>query len=163
MTTAKSKIPPGKVKHAAGVRSAGKSIEKAGFQKWRAALVKSNASARIKLVRTGVNADVLVSASEYFAMPRAQFVKILGMSSATAERKIKTGQLLGPTESERLERLALIEDLAEKVFGTAPLAREWLTRKNAALGESPITLLDTETGAGEVRKVLNSIAYGGTV
>jgi len=163
MTTAKSKIAPGKVKHAAGVRSAGKPIEKTGFQKWSAALVKSNAGARIKLVRTGVNADVLVSASEYFAMPRAQFVKILGMSSATAERKIKTGQLLGQAESERLERLALIEDLAEKVFGAASLAKEWLTRKNAALGESPITLLDTETGAGEVRKVLNSIAYGGIV
>src|SRR4030065_841487 len=126
MTTAKRKIAPEKVKHGAGVRS----IEKAGFQKWSAALVKSNAGARIKLVRTGVNADILVSASEYFAMPRAQFVKILGMSSATAERKINAGQLLGQAESERLERLALIEDLAEKVFGAASLAREWLTRKN---------------------------------
>ncbi len=163
MTTAKRKIAPEKVKHGAGVQSTGRSIEKGGFQKWSTALVKSNAGARIKLVRTGVNANVLVSASEHFAMPRAQFVKILGMSSATAERKIKTGQLLGQAESERLERLALIEDLAEKVFGAASLAREWLTRKNAALGESPITLLDTETGAGEVRKVLNSIAYGGTV
>ena len=71
-------------------------------------------------------------------MPRAQFVKILGMSSATAERKIKTGQLLGQAESERLERLALIEDLAEKVFGAAPLAREWLTQKNTALAKAQI-------------------------
>jgi putative toxin-antitoxin system antitoxin component (TIGR02293 family) len=140
-----------------------KLVKNVGFQQWRSALVKSNAGARIKLVRAGVNASVLISASEYFAMPRAQFVKILGMSSATAERKIKSGSLLGQAESERLERLALIEDVAEKVLGTALLAREWLTRKNAALGESPITMLDTETGAGEVRKVLYSIAYGGVV
>lgn len=161
MSTAKSRAATTKPKHATGMRGAGKPVEQTGFQKWSAAVVKANAGARIRLVRTGVNADVLVSASEYFAMPRAQFVKMLGMSSATAERKIKNHQLLGPAESERLERLALIEDLAEKVFGAAPLAREWLTQKNAALGESPITLLDTETGAGEVRKVLNAIAYGG--
>ena len=161
MTT--TRAVPKSVKRTVSEQSASKPIKTVGFQQWRSSLVKSNAGARIKLVRAGVNANVLVSASEYFAMPRAQFVKILGMSSATAERKIKSGSLLGQAESERLERLALVEDVAEKVFGTALLAKEWLTRKNAALGESPITMLDTETGAGEVRKVLYSIAYGGVV
>jgi putative toxin-antitoxin system antitoxin component (TIGR02293 family) len=105
----------------------------------------------------------LVFASEYFDMPRAQFVKIMGMSPATAERKIKSRSLLGPIESERLERLAIIEDQAENVFGDAVKAKNWLMRKNLALGDTPLSMLDTETGAGEVRKVLASIAYGGTV
>ena len=154
---------PKSEKRAVSEQGASKPVKTVGFQKWRSALAKSNAGARIKLVRAGVDANVLVSASEYFAMPRTQFVKILGMSSATAERKIKNGGLLGQAESERLVRLARVEDAAKKVFGNALLAKKWLTRKNAALGESPITMLDTETGAGEVRKVLCSIACGGVV
>ena len=133
------------------------------FQKWRTSVAQANAGARIKLIRTGVQANVLVFASEYFDMPRAQFVKIMGMSPATAERKIKSGSLLGPIESERLERLAIIENQAEKVFGDAGKAKNWLMQKNLALGDTPLSMLDTETGAGEVRKVLGSIAYGGVV
>lgn len=135
----------------------------AKFQKWRTSVAQSNAGARIRLIRTGVQANVLVFASEYFDMPRAQFVKIMGMSPATAERKIKSRSLLGPIESERLERLAIIENQAEKVFGDAGKAKNWLTQKNLALGDTPLSMLDTETGAGEVRKVLGSIAYGGVV
>ncbi len=135
----------------------------AKFQKWRTSVAQSNAGARIKLIRTGVPANVLVFASEYFDMPRAQFVKIMGMSPATAERKIKSRSLLGPIESERLERLAIIENQAEQVFGDAGKAKNWLTQKNLALGDTPISMLDTETGAREVRKVLGSIAYGGIV
>jgi putative toxin-antitoxin system antitoxin component (TIGR02293 family) len=133
------------------------------FKKWRTSVASSNAGARIKLIRTGVKANVLVIASEYFEMPRAKFVKIMGMSPATAERKIKNRSLLGPIESERLERLAIIEDQAEKVFGDGEKAKAWLTRTNLALGDTPLSMLDTETGAGEVRKVLASIAYGGAV
>jgi uncharacterized protein (DUF2384 family) len=32
---------------------------------------------------------------------------------------------------------------------------------NLALGESPLSLLDTDAGADEVRKILAAIAYGG--
>ena len=135
----------------------------AKFQKWRTSVAQSNAGARIKLIRTGVQANVLVFASEYFDMPRAQFVKIMGMSPATAERKIKSRSLLGPIESERLERLAIIENQAEQVFGDAEKAKNWLTQKNLALGDTPLSMLDTETGAREVRKALGAIAYGGTV
>ena len=135
----------------------------AKFQKWRTSVAQSNAGARIKLVRAGMPANVLVFTSEYFDMPRAQFVKIMGMSPATAERKIKNRSLLGPIESERLERLAIIESQAEKVFGDAGKAKNWLTQKNLTLGDTPLSMLDTETGAGEVRKVLGAIAYGGVV
>ena len=135
----------------------------AKFQKWRTSVAQSNAGARIKLVRAGMPANVLVFASEYFDMPRAQFVKLMGMSPATAERKIKSRSLLGPIESERLERLAIIENQAEQVFGDAEKAKNWLTQKNLALGDTPLSMLDTETGAREVRRVLGAIAYGGIV
>ncbi|MDO8413933.1 MAG: DUF2384 domain-containing protein [Gallionellaceae bacterium] len=135
----------------------------AKFQKWRTSVAQSNAGTRIKLIRAGIPANVLVFASEYFEMPRAQFVKIMGMSPATAERKIKSRSLLGPIESERLERLAIIENQAEQVFGDAGKAKNWLTQKNLALGDTPLSMLDTETGAREVTKILGSIAYGGAV
>jgi len=138
-------------------------IRKSNFQTWRTTVAQSNAGTRIELIRRGVDADVLVFASEYFNMPRAQFVRFLGMSPATAERKIKSRSLLGPLESERLERLALIEDAAEKIFGDSDMARKWMMQTNHALGDTPLSMLDTESGAGEVRKVLSSIAYGGVV
>jgi putative toxin-antitoxin system antitoxin component (TIGR02293 family) len=103
----------------------------------------------------------MVSASEHFGVPRSLFAKMLGISSATAERKIKSNSLLGQIETERLERIALIENEAEKVFGASNMALAWLTKNNAAFGVPPLEMLDTETGAGEVRKVLSAIAYGG--
>ncbi|HXU94332.1 MAG TPA: antitoxin Xre/MbcA/ParS toxin-binding domain-containing protein [Gallionella sp.] len=134
-----------------------------GFGQWKVALVKANPGARIKIVRAGVSPVILVTASEHFGMSRNVFAKLIGISPATAERKIKSGSLLGQTETERLERIALIENEAEKVFGAPDMARDWLTAKNAALGDAPLSMLDTETGAGEVRKVLSAIAYGGAV
>lgn len=134
-----------------------------GFVQWKTKLARANPGARIKIVRTGVLPTVLVSACEHFGMSRNLFAKLLGISPATAERKIKAGSLLGQIETERLERIALIENEAEKVFGESGMARDWLMKNNAALGSSPLYMLDTETGAGEVRKVLSAIAYGGAV
>lgn len=131
------------------------------FNQWKVALTNANPSTRIQIVRTGVASVVMVSASEHFGVPRSLFAKMLGISSATAERKIKSGSLLGQIETERLERIALIENEAVKVFGTSDMALTWLTKNNAAFGVTPLEMLDTETGAGEVRKVLSAIAYGG--
>lgn len=133
------------------------------FTRWSGNVARSDAGERIKIIRNGVDATILVSASEHFNMPRAVMAQFLGISPATAERKIKSRGLLGQAESERLERLALIENEAAGVFGNADNARAWLTRKNHALGASPLSLLDTDVGAGEVRKVLAAIAYGGVV
>lgn len=134
-----------------------------GFGKWKSDLANANAGTLIKIVRAGVKPSVFVAASLHFGMPRTNFAKLIGMSPATAERKIKTGSPLGQSETERLSRIALIENEAEKVFGTSDMARDWLTKMNASLGDTPLSMLDTESGAGEVRKILSAIAYGGAV
>ena len=131
------------------------------FHEWQAVFVKLAPTSRIESIRTGLEAKLLVGASEYFEMPRIRFGQLLGMSASTMERKIKEHALLGSAESEKLARLALIEVEAEKVFGKKTVAREWLLSKNTALGDSPMSLLDTELGSIEVRKMLNAIAYGG--
>lgn len=49
------------------------------------------------------------------------------------------------------------------MLGASDMARDWLTKSNAALGATPLSMLDTEAGAGALRKVLGSIASGGAV
>lgn len=133
------------------------------FSQWSKKILKSNAGTRIRLIRAGISVALLSKVSQYYGMPRAKLAKIIGLSSATADRKIKAGDKLGPSGSERLTHIALIEAEAEQVFGSAELARRWMLSSNLALGESPLFLLDTDTGAAEVRRILSAIAYGGTV
>ncbi len=65
--------------------------------------------------------------------------------------------------ASKKERVLAITAEAENVFGDAAKAKRWLNQKNLALDNTPLTLLATEAGTNEVRKVLNAIAYGGVV
>lgn len=60
-------------------------------------------------------------------------------------------------------RIALIKAEAERVFISPDLTKRWMLDPSLVLGESPLSILDTETGADEVRKVLAAMAYGGVV
>lgn len=56
-----------------------------------------------------------------------------------------------------------IEQLAAEVFGSAEMAKQWLSAPNLVLGASPASMLNTEAGRNEVRKVLMAVAAGGVV
>ena len=58
---------------------------------------------------------------------------------------------------------ALVFAEAEKVFGSAEKAEKWLHQEQLALGAAPLSLLDSEAGIAEVRKILAAIATGGVV
>lgn len=131
------------------------------FSRWGATVRKMPPTKRIEMIRDGVKVTLLVGAGEYYGLSQSKLSKLLGVSDATIARKIKSGGKLGPMESERLARIALIESEAEEVFGSADLARRWMLEPNVALGEAPLSFLDTDTGADEVRKILAAIAYGG--
>jgi putative toxin-antitoxin system antitoxin component (TIGR02293 family) len=63
--------------------------------------------------------------------------------------------------SDRLLRYPCIAARAEEVFEDPQVARNWLKRPNRALvGEIPLELLDTETGAQQVDGILTRIEYG---
>lgn len=131
------------------------------FSEWGDTVRKMHPAKRIKMIRSGVKVTLLVGVSQYYGISQAKLSKLLGISDATITRKIKSGGNLGPMESERLARIAMIETEAEEVFTSPDLAKRWMLEPNLALGEAPLSLLDTDTGADEVRKVLTSIAYGG--
>ena len=131
------------------------------FSKWGETVRNMPPAQRIEMIRDGVKVGLLVGAGQYYGLSQARLSKLLGISDATITRKIKSGGKLGPMESERLARIALIEAEADAVFGAPDLAKRWMLEPNLALGEAPLSLLDTDTGADEVRKVLAAIAYGG--
>ena len=133
------------------------------FSTWRKSVRKMPPAKKIEMIRRGVEVTLLVGAGQYYGLSQSRLSKLLGVSEATVTRKIKAGGKLSPQESERLARVAIIEAEAEDVFDSDALAKRWMLEPNLALGEAPLSLLDTDTGADEVRKVLASIAYGGVV
>jgi putative toxin-antitoxin system antitoxin component (TIGR02293 family) len=136
-------------------------ISDESFINWGRAITKMNPLERIKMIRDGIAVGRLVEATKYYGISQMELAKILGVSNATITRKIKSASNLGPIESERLARIALIETEAEEVFSTPDQAKRWMLEPNLALGESPFSLLDTDSGAHEVKKLLSAIAYGG--
>jgi putative toxin-antitoxin system antitoxin component (TIGR02293 family) len=87
-------------------------------------------------------------------------LKVIGMSSRTFLRRKKDKQPLDPITSDRLYRLAKIEAEAIETFGDEATAIDWLKSPNRALGDKPLSLLDTEAGADQVLRVLGRIEHG---
>ena len=131
------------------------------FSAWGAVVRKMPPAKKIAMIREGVDVALLIGAGQYYGIPQTRLSRLIGVSDATVARKIKAGGRLSPQESERLARIAAVEAEAEDVFDSQDLARRWMLEPNLALGEAPLSLLDTDAGAEEVRKVLASIACGG--
>ncbi|MBV6448363.1 MAG: hypothetical protein FCKEOINB_02017 [Nitrosomonas sp.] len=137
-----------------------KSPQQYSFSKWGNVVRKMSPAKRIEMIRNGVKVSLLVDAGQYYGLSQKKLAKLLGISNATITRKLNSQEKLGPIESERLARIALIETEAEEVFTSPELAKQWMLEPNLVLGESPLSLLDTDTGADEVRKILAAIADG---
>ncbi len=116
---------------------------------------------KIAMIREGVDVALLIGAGQYYGIAQSRLSRLIGVSDVTVTRQIKTGGRLSPQESRRPARIAAVEVEAEDVFDSPDLARRWMLEPNLALGEPPLSLLDTDAGADEVKKALASIAYGG--
>jgi len=76
-----------------------------------------------------------------------------------ARRRIE--KKLASDESDRLYRLARIAAHAARLLGTDDQAAAWLRRPNRSLGgESPLEVLDTDSGAREVEDALGRLEHG---
>lgn len=65
--------------------------------------------------------------------------------------------------SPSLQRIAEVRILAIETFGSKTMADAWLNRENFALGATPISLIESDTGFLEVKRVLGAICYGGVI
>lgn len=67
------------------------------------------------------------------------------------------------TKSDLQLRIDELEALAIETFGSKAMAVKWLHRENFALGATPISMAETDSGLMEVKKILSAISYGGVV
>lgn len=117
---------------------------------------------KIDVIREGVVARVVDDMAEYLAVPKSVIFGVLHTPESTAHKLIKDNRKLDSAASERVVRVADITRMAEETFGGRDAATQWLKSANLALGgATPLSMLDTEPGAGEVRRILLSINYGG--
>lgn len=119
---------------------------------------------KVGVIRRGVRARVVDDMVGYLEVPKSLIFGVLHTPESTAHRLIKENRPLDSAASERVFRVAEVTRLAEATFGGREAATRWLKTPNLALRrEMPLSLLDTELGANEVRKVLAAIDYGGTL
>jgi len=120
-----------------------------------------DAKATIETVRRGLPASAIDEAVAYMDVSQKDLLAALRIPMSSYHRKLAGKETLSSPESEKVVRLAEIARRAEQAFGNPKAAREWLTAENLALGASPLSLIDTEAGAAQVRRVLGTLEYGG--
>jgi putative toxin-antitoxin system antitoxin component (TIGR02293 family) len=117
----------------------------------------------IAAVRKGLPVAALDSVFEACAdtvNTRSDLYQAVG-NMRTLQRKRTEHSALSPDESDRLARLARLLVRAEDAFGDRAKAHQWMATTNRALGgERPLSLLDSDTGALEVERVLGRIEHG---
>ena len=123
---------------------------------------ETSVAKKIDAIRNGVRARVVDDMVEYLEVPKNVIFEILHTPESTAHKLIKDDRTLDAAASERIVRMADITRMAEATFGGRHAAARWLKSATLALGgATPLSMLDTEPGAGEVRRILSSIDYGG--
>ena len=115
----------------------------------------------IASVRSGLHANAIDEAVDYMDVPRKDLLSALRISPSTFHRRLAANEPLSPSESEKVLRLGELLRHAESTFGNTRAARDWLTADNLALGDTPLSMLDTEAGAAQVRRILATLDYGG--
>ena len=120
------------------------------------------AAEKVEVIRAGINARVMDGMVAYLDVPKNQIFAVLRTPESSAHTLIKDNRTLDSATTERVMRIADIARFAEETFGGREPATKWLKSENRALaGATPLSMLDTEPGAGEVRRILASINYGG--
>lgn len=121
-------------------------------------------SERVKLVKEGVPASVLLLISDRMAIPRDRLYATLGLARATVNRKVRDKQVLNQDESERVLGIArlvgqaqtMVQESGEpKGFDAARWVAAWIEEPQPALGgKRPRELMDTAEGRGMVAELL---------
>ncbi|TAL78269.1 MAG: DUF2384 domain-containing protein [Burkholderiaceae bacterium] len=121
-------------------------------------------SDRIKSIKTGFAVEMADATKHTFRLTPQSIGVLLNLSVATFERRRRDAKPLDVVASERLDRIATIALMAEEVFEDSAAASEWMATPNPALGgNTPIMQCETSIGGRQVRRILNSLEWGGVV
>ena len=131
-----------------------------GGQKTLRRKVRSDADLRL-LTRDGLPVGALPALAEGIAVERKALAKVVGISDRTLSRRLAHSARLSAEESDRTVRLARIVALATDTLGTREKASRWLQSPNRVLeDQTPLSLLDTDSGVRAVETILGRIEYG---
>ncbi len=67
------------------------------------------------------------------------------------------------TKSPLQTRLDEAHAIAIETFGSKEMAEKWLHSENFLLKSTPISMVESESGLLEVKRILNAISYGGVI
>lgn len=106
-----------------------------------------------------ISAEQLMHEWTAFFTPEEIFAAVIP-ARTLARRKAK-GEPLTIEETERALRFARIAAETNRVFANPTKAARWLRKPNRALNkQTPLSLLETETGARAVEELLGQIDHG---
>jgi putative toxin-antitoxin system antitoxin component (TIGR02293 family) len=115
-------------------------------------------AAFVERVERGLPRNAITELKRFSHLSDSDLAAVIPRRTLTSMRRSRK---LTTEQSDRLARLAGIVALAQRVFGDADVAREWLLAPNPALdGQVPLRLLRTGSGAHLVEAVLIRIEYG---
>lgn len=135
-----------------------------------ASLYPFDAIERIKLVKEGVPASLLVLISEDMAISKDKLYVTIGLARATVNRKLREQQLLNQDESERVLGIARLVGQVDQMvkesgnphgFDAAKWVAAWLDRTQPALGSKrPAEFMDTADGRSIVSDLIAKMQSG---
>jgi len=113
------------------------------------------------ITREGLPVDAFTLLARDLSVERKTLARVVGISERTLSRRIAKDERLSAEESDRMVRLARVVAMATDTFGTIKKASLWLQTPNRVLGgETPLSLLDTDSGVRSVETVLGRIEWG---
>lgn len=114
-------------------------------------------------IKRGFRPEVFVSFKKNTKLSNSVLSRALGVSARSIDRlvMVKGTTRIKPAVSDRLYRIAKIVALAEEVLEDREQALEWLSSKQAGLGNRvPLDLVETEAGTREVEEEMQRIEHG---
>jgi putative toxin-antitoxin system antitoxin component (TIGR02293 family) len=113
------------------------------------------------LTRAGLPVQALTALAAELMIERSALAKVVGISERTLSRRLASQSRLSVEESDRTMRVARVVAHTFDVFGDQGKAARWLNTPNRVMeGNTPLSLLDTDAGAGWVDTILGRIEYG---
>jgi putative toxin-antitoxin system antitoxin component (TIGR02293 family) len=114
----------------------------------------------INTIKSGLPSNSIRLVEKRLGLTRTRLAQALSIPERTLSRRLRQSRLTS-IESDRLDRLMRIFEVAADVLGSELKARSWLGEPNRALGSAiPLEMLATERGAREVEDVLGRIDWG---
>jgi putative toxin-antitoxin system antitoxin component (TIGR02293 family) len=113
------------------------------------------------LIQRGLPVAAMDSFKQQAMLSDAELAQLIGVSEKTLSRARAGHAKLDPIASDRLYRVVRLVVLAAEVLESPQAALRWLKRAQVGLGSvTPLGMMTTDAGSGEVEKLLLRIEHG---